>query len=66
MRAGKKEATAIVGFLTNLKHYRNDRKRLFKKAEEYPELVALYVDTLSEKEKKEPLIQSLIKTAKIR
>jgi hypothetical protein len=64
MTAGKKETEAIVTFLEEMKHSRQMRRRLFERAEENPDAVLLYLDSLPPgTEAGDELLQRLRKAA---
>jgi hypothetical protein len=46
MKAGRKEKEAIVQFLTNLKGHRNAERELYRLAQDYPQDVMTYIETL--------------------
>ena len=64
MTTGKQETDAIVTFLEEMKHSREMRRRLFDRAEENPEQVLLYLDSLPPgTEAGDELLQRLRKAA---
>ena len=64
MTTGKQETEAIVTFLEEMKHSRQMRRRLFDRAEEHPEQVLLYLDSLPPgSEAGDELLQRLRKAA---
>ena len=64
MTTGKQETDAIVTFLEEMKHSREMRRRLFDRAEENPEQVLLYLDSLPPgTEAGDELLQRLCKAA---
>lgn len=64
MTTGKQETDAIVTFLEEMKHSREMRRRLFDRAEESPEQVLLYLDSLPPgTEAGDELLQRLRKAA---
>lgn len=64
MTTGKEETEAIVTFLEEMKHSRQMRRRLFDRAEENPEQVLLYLDSLPPgSEDGDELLQRLRKAA---
>ncbi len=46
MKASKKEREAIVQFLTNLEGHRNSERKLYLLAQQYPEQLMTYIETL--------------------
>lgn len=46
MKASKTEKEVIVQFLTNLKGHRNAERELYRLAQDYPQDVMAYIETL--------------------
>ena len=62
----KREREAIVEFLSDTKHAREVRRRLFNRVAEEPELVLLYLDSLPEgTEASDELLQQLRRAANL-
>ncbi|MGI9293363.1 MAG: hypothetical protein ACR2PS_05215 [Pseudomonadales bacterium] len=66
MTASKREREAIVAFLSETKHAREVKRRLFDRVAEEPDVVLLYLDSLPEgTEAGDELLQQLRKAANI-
>ena len=60
----KRERDAILAFLSDMKHAREARRRLFERAREEPEKTLLYLDSLPDDlEARDDLLRGLRATA---